>query len=298
MDLHSPKNRILLKNCLVVKRHALKLAEETKSTIDELSYYFNLYQILQSDDVETLMATLKNSALEEKYIAFNQTILSTPAKDIAREYVALTKSLMQENNAYSDKKFEDLQAAFYKGNEDLLDTDKSEHTQIWEEEPSYELSQDYLTEEQQNYLDAMGNLLRQNSPQTMNPNQLKDFASQFSKLSFALGKSKFEQTFAEEGKTILAMQITCHTLDSLKTVYETSFTLLDAQNHETHQSIHELASTSISTLTSYQTLCYSYLEATNLSRSKSNQPRHNCAKNVNFFRMLPKIKRIDAKIFL
>lgn len=268
MDLHSPKDKILLKNCIIVKLQQLKLAEETSQIVEELSYYENLYQILKTDDTETLIATLNDATLQKNYIAFNQHILLSSSKDIAEEYVALTKLLMLKNNAYSDEKFQDLQTAFYKGNEDLIvSSDRTKNSYELEEEPS-DLPQNYLTQEQKNYLYSLGKLLKQNNPQKMSTEQFKAFSSRYKTLILALGKSKFEQTFAEEGKKVIDMVITARTLEESKTVYETDFTLLDTNNETTHQVIRELASSSIPTLTAYQTLCYSYLEANALARRK------------------------------
>ncbi len=268
MDLHSPKDKILLKNCIIVKLQQLKLVDQTPEIIDDISYFENLYQILKTDETETLIATLNDTTLQKKHTAFNQHILLTPPKELAQEYVTLTKSLMLANNAYSDEKFEDLQAAFYKGNEDLIvSSDRTKNSYELEEEPS-DLPQNYLTQEQTNYLHSLDNLLKQNKPQNMSIEDFKAFSLQYKNLILALGKSKFEQTFAEEGKKVIDMAIAARTLEESKTVYETDFTLLDTNNETTHQVIRELASSSIPTLTAYQTLCYSYLEANALTRRK------------------------------
>ena len=74
MDLHSPKDKILLKNCIAVKLKQLELEEASD---DEMSYYENLYQILRTDDTEALLLTLTDTDFKETYRTFNQHILRT-----------------------------------------------------------------------------------------------------------------------------------------------------------------------------------------------------------------------------
>ena len=120
MDLHSPQDRILLKNCIVVKIKQLHLDmhkpnadfSATKKAID---YYSKLKELLESDNTENLIATLNTSIDSTDYLNFNQYILSTPAKDIANDYLDLTKSLLLENGVYSDENFEKLKSAFLTG---------------------------------------------------------------------------------------------------------------------------------------------------------------------------------------
>ncbi len=264
MDLHSPKNRILLKNCMVVKRHELKLAEETPEIQDELSYYFNLYQILKSDDIEKLMATLKDFTLKEKYLAFNHHILSTSATDIAEEYMRLTETLMRQNNAYSQTDFNNLKKAFYKGNEDLMSFDKTKNLKELEEETEQNSAQNYLSQNEEKYLSALGNLFRKFPSQSISVEQFKDFSAQFMDFTMALGMSKFEQAFAKEHKKILDMHISYDHPNSSKPVYKTDFILLDSENRQTTQSVSEPASKFIST--AYSALCCSYLEANKMVR--------------------------------
>lgn len=264
MDLHSPKNRILLKNCIVVKRKELKLAEETPEIQDELSYYFNLYLMVKSDDTENLMATLKDSTLQQKYIDFNNHVLLTPAKELAEEYLDLTQSLMQKNNAYSEADFDNLKKAFYIGNEDLIPLEKTKNSDELEEEITANPPQPYLTQEEEKYLIAMKRLFQQYRSQSISAEQLKAFSLQFRDLTLALGKSKFEQTFAKEHKKIMDMHISYEQSNSSKPVYKTDFILLDSENRQTTQSVSEPASQFIAT--AYSALCCSYLEANKMVR--------------------------------
>lgn len=190
MNLDLSKDKILLKNCLVVKLQQLKLANKTPETEDEISYYENVYQILKADDTETLLLTLKDSSFKETYRNFNEHILSTPAKEIAEEYVDLTKSLMEKNGIFDEEKFQQLKKAFYKGNEDLL----SKMPQEYEEEPEQNHSSNYLTKAMEASLNQLKNLMRQN-PKTMSATQFKNLAVQFRDLTLDLGKSKFQQYF-------------------------------------------------------------------------------------------------------
>ncbi len=267
MDLHSPKDKILLKNCIAVKLHMLKLAEESPTIEDEISYYENLRQILKADDTDLLFCTLKDTHFDETYRVFNQHILSTPAKEIAQEYIHLTKSLMLENGVYSDQKFEELKSAFFRGNEDLIDTAKTKNANQLEEEPDNEDTPNYLTKDEENYLKLLSNLLDTTNAKTISATDFKAFSEQFSAITLALGKSKFEQTFQKKGKHILDMQIAYNASDFSKPVYKTDFTLLDKENTKTTHSIREIASTlDFSSKTSYQTLCYSYLEASQAAK--------------------------------
>lgn len=61
MDLYSPQNRILLKNCIIVKLKQLNIklnqlendsasSEEIRDMEGIISYYMNLYEILKVDD--------------------------------------------------------------------------------------------------------------------------------------------------------------------------------------------------------------------------------------------------------
>lgn len=255
MNLSLSKDKILLKNCIVVKLQQLKLAKETPAIKDEISYYENIYEILKADDTETLMLTLKDPTFKEAYRSFNEHILSTPAKDIAQEYIDLTKSFILKNCVYDEEKFKQLKAAFYKGNEDLL----SKTPEEYEEEPEQNHSSNHLTKAMETSLNQLKNLMRQN-PKTMSGSQFRNLAGQFRDLTLDLGKRKFQQYFDKNGQTIIenGMQISYDTSNPLKPTYTADFTLLDnATSQQTHLNIAEPTSKS----TYFQNLCYSYLEA-------------------------------------
>ena len=99
MDLHSVKDKILLKNCIVVKLKQLKMEigrlpispqeeneqKELAFLKDEMSYYENFLLALKNDDTVFLENLLLDSSLKESFKTFNQHVSSTPAKEIALE---------------------------------------------------------------------------------------------------------------------------------------------------------------------------------------------------------------------
>ncbi len=282
MDLHSVKDKILLKNCIVVKLKQLKMEigrlpispqeeneqKELAFLKDEMSYYENFLLALKNDDTVFLENLLLDSSLKESFKTFNQHVSSTPAKEIALEYVDLTKSLMEKYDAYSDENFEALKKAFYKGNENLIPKDRTKNVNELEEEPSSVLSQKNLTIEEKDCLNSIYSLLHQANPNTMSVLEFNNFSAQFKDKLKLLGIYKFQQFFDKENKKITDMQISQNLSTSLKSLYITNFTLIDSQNITSQQSIHAPASTSVLTAPYYQTLCYTFLEAEKCTRNK------------------------------
>lgn len=266
MDLYSPKDKILLKNCIVIKLKYLELAagktnENVPETENEISYYSNIYEILKSDNTELLISTIKDSIDKQLFVEFNKNILTKPAKDLAEEHVNLTKNLMKENNVFSEEKFEELKKAFYKENEYLIPEKKSDE---YEEEPEI-INTNHLTNDMQNCLDNLNHLIRRFNPKTMSISDFKQFAEQLKNLTFDLGKQKFQQYFDTQNQTIKDMKISYSTTKMQKPVFKTDFTLLDSDSGQSNLIIEESASNSGFTSTYYQNLCYTYLEANKYS---------------------------------
>lgn len=258
MDLHSPQDKTLLKNCIVVKLQQLKLTqkEPTLENIDEISYYENLYQVLKDDDTDILLSILNDT---EKYNAFNQHILLASAKDIANDYLDLTKSLLLENNVYSDENFEKLKKAFLNGNENLSSSDKTKNLNELEEEP--EIST-YVTKEMQELLDKLSELFKENHPKSMSGADFKNFTSRFKDLTKKLGICALQSNFDGAKQTIQDMQIFYEQPTELAPVYKVDLTLCDNTTQKlSHSTLTERANASGYISTYFQSLCYSILEA-------------------------------------
>jgi len=260
MDLSSAKDKILLKNCIVVKLQQLELEKNKPnadflSIINEISYYENLNQVLKDDDIETLTAILNNTDSNKNYIDFNKLVLSTPASEMAKEYLDLTKNMMKENNAYSDEKFEEVKKAFYKGNEDLITT--SSYKSL-EEEPEINNSTKYLNNDINSCLSNFEDLFKSSNPKTIE--QFREFCISFRELTKKLGFLKLQQTYDEYNEKITNMNIRNYILNS-KPVYEIALTLEDNSHNKRETAITKIATKSGYISNYYQSLCYSYLEA-------------------------------------
>lgn len=292
MDLHSPKDKILLKNCILVKLQQLKLEKDKPnvdflSIINEISYYENLYQLLKSDDTETLISTLNDAISKERYIAFNKQIFSASRKDLAEEYIDLTRSLMVEKSDYKgeelEQKFNELKDAFYKGNEDLIDSGKTKNVHELEEEPSSDLTHNFLTETQKEHLSKLELLFKQYDPKAMSSTEFNEFSEHFRDLVKLLGISKFQPFFDEKEEKIIDMQI-YRTSEFSRPMYKTEFSLANASGTLYPEFVYTPASTSGFTSDFYQTLCHSYIEANHCTRNR--RCTHNCFQNEYFFRSL------------
>lgn len=247
MDLHSPQDRILLKNCIVVKIKQLHLDmhkpnadfSATKKAID---YYSKLKELLESDNTENLIATLNTSIDSTDYLNFNQYILSTPAKDIANDYLDLTKSLLLENGVYSDENFEKLKNAFLSGNENLNPSEKTKNLDELEEEPE---PSTHVTPEMQELLDKFAELFKKSHPQNMSGADFKNFASQLKDLTKKLGISALQPNFDKTNQTIQDMQIFYEKPADSCPVYKVDLTLCDALSHKlSHMALTERANAS------------------------------------------------------
>lgn len=268
MDLYSPQNRILLKNCIIVKLKHLNIklnqlendsasSEKISNMEDMISYYANLYEILKVNDTQRLLATIHDTIQEENLADFNESVIKNSPSDIAQEYIDLTKSLMEENDVYSTEKFEELERAFYKGNEHLL---KTVDYETLEEEPVLEQSQttNYLTNEMKTSLHNLQELLEQNkNSNTMTPFGFKNFSLQLREFVKDLAKYKLEQAYEKKIQE-----------DSLEIEYDNKTARPTYRIHlslaESPTQVENLtvpASTSGFISTSFQNLCYTYLEA-------------------------------------
>lgn len=207
-----------------------------------------------------LIATLDSSLDDDNFKAFSQNVRTLSSKDFSQEYIDLIKTLMEENEVYSDEKFDELKKAFYKGNEDLNPDNNKTSLENYEEEPEQENVSNYLTDDMKISLDKLNQLTRQN-PKTISASDFKKLSAQFSDITLALGISKFQQSFDEQGKTIEDMNISYDTTQNEKSVYKADFTLSDSSSKESHLTITEPASTTGFSSTYFQNLCYSYLEA-------------------------------------
>lgn len=273
MNLYSANDKILLKNCIVVKLKQLHMAaaklslsieEEAENAEmlaleDEISYYQNFLSALKIDDITHLENLLLDSGLKEDYQQFNNHILITPAKEMASEYVNLTKSLMEEYNAYSDENFEALKKAFYKGNEHLLESNKTKNLNELEEEfePQNETSV-YLTEDIQNILEQLNRLFKQNNPKLMTQSDFQTFSSQFKNLTKSFALCKLQQSLDEDGQTLVDVEIS---RDVSTPIYQMDLKFSD----DTHRVLTEKAYASDFMKSYTQYLCYSYLESSKYS---------------------------------
>lgn len=271
MNLNSSKDKILLKNCIVLKLKELNIklsnqinhsisSSEIADTENSISYYTNLYEILKSDDSETLIATLDNSLDDDKFGTFSKSVRSLSAKDFSQEYIDLIKTLMEENQVYSDEKFDELKKAFYKGNEDLNPDNNKTSLETYEEEPEQKNMPNYLTDDMKISLDKLNKLTKQNST-TMSASDFKKLSAQFRDITLVLGISKFQQSFDEQGKTIEDMNISYDTTQNEKSVYKADLKFSDSSSKESNLTITEPASTTGFSSTYFQNLCHSYLEA-------------------------------------
>lgn len=266
MDLHSPQDRILLKNCIVVKIKQLHLAmhkpnADFSSAKKAIDYYSKLKELLESDNTENLIATLNTSIDSADYLNFNQYILSTPAKDIASDYLDLTKSLLLENGVYTDENFKKLKNAFLNGNENLSSSEKTRNLNDLEEEHEPETSA-YVTKEIQEILDKLKEIFAKNHPKTMSGTDFKNFASQFKDLTKKLGICALQPNFDKTNQTLQDMQIFYEKTAELTPLYKVDLTLCDNTSHKlSHMTLTERANVSGYISTYFQNLCYSYLEA-------------------------------------
>ncbi len=266
MDLHSPQDRILLKNCIVVKIKQLHLDmhkpnADFSSAKKAIDYYSKLKELLETDNTETLIATLNNSIDSSDYVNFNQYIFSTPSKDIANDYLDLTKSLLLENGVYSDENFEKLKKAFLNGNENLTPSDKTKNLNELEEEQEPELSTN-ISKEMQELLDKLSELFRENPPKNMSGVDFKNFASQFKDLTKNLGICALQPNFDGAKQTIQDMQIFYEKPADFAPVYKVDLTLCDNISHKlSHTTLTERANASGYISTYFQSLCYSIIES-------------------------------------
>lgn len=247
MDLHSPQDRILLKNCIIVKIKQLhfdmhKPNADFSATKKAIDYYSKLKELLESDNTENLIATLNTSIDSTDYLNFNQYILSTPAKDIANEYLDLTKSLLLENGMYSDENFEKLKSAFLSGNENLNPSEKTRNLNELEEEPE---ASTYITQETQELLDKLSKLFKGNQPKNMSGANFKSFVSQLKDLTKKLGISALQPNFDKTNQTIQDMQIFYEKPADSGPVYKVDLTLCDNLSRKlSHTTLTERANAS------------------------------------------------------
>lgn len=258
MNLDSMQDIILLRNCLVVKIKDLKLNMyspnvDLQTQKKTLACYETLLEQLNHNATEQVNILLKSSDLVE----FSQHIFSTPAKEIAKEYMDLTKQMLIKHHAYSEEKFEALTEAFFKNNETLNPTYIPPKESLETDEPS-----PHLTKDMQINLQHLKKLIRQN-PKHMSSSDFKNFSSQFRDLAKNLGIQKFQQYFSTIGQTILDMKISTNIHDeSFKPIYQTDFTLSTKDSSDTqHFTYQEPAPQSDFTTTYYQNLCYFYIES-------------------------------------
>lgn len=274
MDLYSPQNRILLKNCIIIKLKQLNIKlnqlenastpkNEFEDTENTISYYTNLYEMLKNDDTESLVTTIHDSMYEEE---FNKRIMNHSSKEIAQEYIDLTKSLIEENYVYSAEKFEELKRAFYKGNEHLL---KTTSYATLEEEPSSEASAitNYLTDEMKISLNDLQELLEQNKNlNTITPFGFKNFSLQLKEITKNLTKYKLEQAYEKKiADESFAIEYDHKTA---RPTYRIELALTETPTQIEHLVVP--ASTSGFISTPFQNLCYTYLEAKKYSTTSEN----------------------------
>ena len=262
MDLYSAKDKILLKNCILVKLQQLQLEKNKENTdhssiADEINYYKKFLEILINDNTDLLISVLNNSNQNQKYLDFCNHILNTPAKDLANENIDLIKSLMIENNVYTDKKFEDLIQAFYKGNEDMITT--SSYSSL-EEEPENIKNINYLNDDINKCLSDFEVLFNNSKSHSMNSDQFKEFSKKFKELTKNLCYLKLKQYYDEHNKKIKNMDIK-NNIRNKKPIYEIILTLEDEHQNQFTKEISGRAYNTGFPNTYYQSLCYSYLEA-------------------------------------
>ena len=270
MDLTTQQDKILLKNCILVKIRQLELELEkskSKSTLldtsdieNEISLYENLFQLLKADDTEGLLATLNHYKSTDSIRQFSIMALSNESsKKFAKRYIDLTESLMREYDVYTDDDFESLKKAFYQGTN--IRYDKTTDSNDLEEEPSDDSANLHLSPEEEEILSQLSDLLKHAKTTDLTPTQFKEFSAQFRDLTKLLGIDEFQHSFEDEGKKVVDMDISFDTTTYQKPVYLTDFEILDKNGNQYSISVNEPASNSGFSATYYQNLCYTYLEA-------------------------------------
>ena len=271
MDLTTQQDKILLKNCILVKIRQLELELDKlkkKSTLldtsnieNEISLYENLYQLLKADDTVGLQATLNHYKNTDSIRQFSIEVLSNESpKEFAEKYVNLTKDLMHEYNVYSDDDFESLKKAFYQGT-NIKYSDTSKDVKDLEEEPNHESNFVHSTPEEEEILTELSHLVKQAKTQHLTADEFKQLSAQFRDFTKLLGINKFQHFFDDKNKTVSDMDISYDTTTHKRPYYSTNLEITDNNGNITEINISEPASNSGFSSTYYQNLCYAYLEA-------------------------------------
>ena len=115
MDLYSPKDKLLLRACFVIKIGQIKSDFEhqkidyssAKSTID---YYENLINLIKNDDIDTLKRTLQTSVKMDDFLSAN-------SKDISKKYLQIGTNLLISAGAYSPENISKIKKGLFIENE-------------------------------------------------------------------------------------------------------------------------------------------------------------------------------------
>lgn len=247
MDVNSPENAKLLRNCIAIICHMLEGRSDSKSPEiqNKIQNYLKLSQLLTSENAEAL---LKKQT--ENLTDFSTYMLSTPVKDILKKYTDLTKQSMLASDSYDEEKFNRFKKNFYAGFEKYLDSPKGQ-------EP---IPSQYCTSSMKTDLQTLDYLFQANKAPFMSLPQLKDFSAQFRDAVKSLGQHKFQQHFDTVGKTIVNMQISSEQSKNSQAIYSVDLSLLDGQNQLSEASFRESEPAFQSFATDFQNLCYAYIE--------------------------------------
>ncbi len=245
MDVNSPENARLLRNCMAIEYHRLKGRSdcETPEIKSKIQNYLRLYQILTAENAEILLQTQTDNLAD-----FSHYMLSTPPKDILKKYTDLTKQSMIDSNCYDKAKFQTFKNNFY------ADFEKDS-----EKAPEAKHSQ-YCTSNMKTDLQTLDYLFQANKASFMSLEQLRDFSGQFRDAVKNLGQHKFQQHYDTVGKKIMDMQISSEQQKKSQATYIVDLSLLDGQNQLSKETFQDTAPAFQSFATDFQNLCYAYLE--------------------------------------
>lgn len=243
MDLTSKKDILLLRNCVSLHLRDLTLEpyKLNNEKISEIEKYKLLLSYLNEQKIDEAQNILNN--LDDKNFSNFEHISS---RVLSTNVLETLKKHLQDLQIYSESDFEKIKTVFYKGNEDLLESENMDYNDC---------------------LKQLENLINRNNPKRMTSTQFIEFSESFKKLSKLFGISKFEEYFDTKNQKIVDMEISNDT----PSIYKTLFSLKDEKNNLSDFIIEEPASSTKFISNYYQNLCYSYLEADKCSKMNEKQ---------------------------
>lgn len=272
MDLSTQENKVLLKKCIKVMLFQLKFEQEQKDKFEisstdieeEIKLYEQMEKLIESDDTDSLINTLKKYQKIDSISKLSSSVLSNRSSvDLADEYLNSMKNFLIKCETYSEEYFNKFKTAFLSGTN--IESDMTKDINKLEEEPSHEVQN--ITPKEKELLGKLYGLVKMPSGNNLSTSKFKQLAFQFGDLTKQLGICKFQHSFDEEKKNILDMNISFNSSKYQKPVYLTVFDLEDTQNKErSNVTVYEPASISGFSSTYYQNLCFAYLEANETSK--------------------------------